>query len=348
MRSTIHRRHFLAATGLTGASLASLAIGAEEPKPTGASRPIVITSGGTRTVEIAMEMIKTGADPLDAVIAGVAIVEADPNDHSVGLGGTPNEDGVVELDAAVMHGKTHGGAGVAGLRNILHPAAVARAVLKKTRHVLLVGDNALKFAREQGFPETDLTTEVTRKAWLRWKEERLRGNRYPEPLALLDPVVRDLVQRPVHGTIHCSAIDTHGEMACVTTTSGLGYKVPGRVGDSPILGAGIYLDQTVGSCGSVGLGEVNLINCASYLVVENLRRGMKPKDALIATCRRVVETSTRDPRFRDDRGRPSFNVNFYCLTRDGKFAAANIQGPISLTVHDGDSARSVDSATLLD
>lgn len=348
MLPPLNRRHFLGATGLSAASLSALAIAAEEPRPIGASRPIVITSGGAQTAEIAMEMIKKGADPLDAVIAGVAIVEADPNEHSVGLGGTPNEDGIVELDAAVMHGKTHGGAGVAGLRNIVHPAAVARAVLKKTRHVLLVGDNALKFAREQGFPEADLTTEETRKAWLLWKEERLRGNRFPEPLALLDPTVRELATKPVHGTIHCSAIDTHGDMACVTTTSGLGYKVPGRVGDSPILGAGIYLDNTVGSCGSVGLGEVNLINCASYLVVENLRRGMKPKDAVVACCKRVVETSTRDPRFRDDRGRPNFNVNFYCLTKDGKFASANIHGPIRMTVHDGDSARSVDSATLFD
>lgn len=348
MQAALNRRHFLGVTGLTGASLATMAIGAADPRPTGPRRPLVIASGHLRTVEIAMEMIKKGADPLDAAIAGVAVVEADPNDHSVGLGGTPNEEGEVELDAAVMHGPTHGGAGVAGLRNVMHPAAVARTIMKKTRHVLLAGDNALKFAREQGFPETDLTTEATRKAWLAWKEARLRDNRFATPLAQLDPVVRDLVQRPVHGTIHCSAIDTHGDMGCVTTTSGLGYKVPGRVGDSPILGAGLYLDNTVGSCGSVGLGEVNLLNCASYLVVENLRRGMKPKDALVATCKRVVETSTRDPRFRDDHGRPNFNVFFYCLTKDGKYAAAHIHGPASLAVHNGDSARMVDSASLVD
>ncbi len=348
MQPTLSRRHFLGSAALTNLSLASLAIGAADPRPTGPKRPIVIASGRLETVEIAMEMLKKGADPLDAAIAGVAVVEADPNDHSVGLGGTPNEEGVVELDAAVMHGPTHGGAGVAALRNIIHPAAVARTIMKKTRHVLLVGDNALKFAREQGFPEADLTTEATRKAWLAWKESRLRDNRFAVPVAQLDPVVRDLVQKPVHGTIHCSALDTHGDMGCVTTTSGLGYKVPGRVGDSPILGAGLYLDSTVGSCGSVGLGEVNLLNCASYLVVENLRRGMKPKDALVATCKRVVETLTRDPRFRDDRGRPNFNVVFYCLTKDGKYAAAHIHGPASLAVHDGDSARMVDSAGLLD
>jgi N4-(beta-N-acetylglucosaminyl)-L-asparaginase len=349
MQTNLNRRHFMSSTALTGLSMSSLAIGAADPKPTGPKRPIVIASSNLKTVEIAMEMIKKGADPLDAAIAGVAIVEADPNDHSVGLGGTPNEEGVVELDAAVMHGPTHGGAGVAALRNIVHPAAVARTVMKKTRHVLLVGDNALKFAKEQGFPEADLTTEETRKAWLAWKENKLRGaSRIPIPLAQLDPLVRDLAERPTHGTIHCSALDTHGDMGCVTTTSGLGYKVPGRVGDSPILGAGLYLDNTVGSCGSVGLGEVNLLNCASYLAVENLRRGMKPKDALVATCKRVVETTTRDPRFRDERGKPTFNVVFYCLTRDGKFAAAHIHGPASLAVHDGEEAKMVDSAGLLD
>ena len=161
-------------------------------------------------------------------------------------------------------------------------------------------------------------------------------------------MVRDLVERPVHGTIHCSAIDTHGDMGSVTTTSGLGYKVPGRVGDSPILGAGLFLDNAVGSCGSVGLGELNLLNCASFLVVENLRRGMKPKDALIATCKQVVETTSRDPRFRDARGKLADNVVFYCLTKDGKYAAAHIHGPASLCVHDGEQAKMVDSAALLD
>jgi N4-(beta-N-acetylglucosaminyl)-L-asparaginase len=346
MQHALNRRHVLGST--SAANLASLATRASEPKQSGSERPIVIASGNLETVEIALEMIRKGADPLDAAIAGVAIVEADPNDQSVGLGGTPNEEGVVELDAAVMHGPTHSRAGLAGLRNIMHPAAFARTVTKKTRHVLLVGDNALKFAREQGFPETDLTTEETRRAWLAWKESRLCDNRFAVPLAQLEPVVRDLVEKPVHGTIHCSALDTHGDLGCVTTTSGLGYKVPGRVGDSPILGAGIYLDNTVGSCGSVALGEVNLLNGASYLVVEYLRRGRKPKDALVATCKRVVETTTRDPRFRDDQGRPNFNVVFYCLTKDGKYAAAHIHGPASLAVHDGERARMVDSASLLD
>ena len=255
MQPAWNRRHFLGATA--AASGGTLAIGASEPKPNGPKRPLVIASGNLRTVEIAMELVKKGVDPLDAAIAGVAIVEADPNDHSVGLGGTPNEDGIVELDAAVMHGPTHGGGAVAALRNIMHPAAVARAVMKKTRHVLLVGDNALKFAREQGFPEVDLLTDETRRAWLAWKETRLRGDsRIPVPLAQLEPLIRELVEKPVHGTIHCSVLDTHGDLGCVTTTSGVGYKVPGRVGDSPILGAGLYLDNTVGPVVRWGSGKL--------------------------------------------------------------------------------------------
>jgi len=292
-----------------------------------------------------MQMVKEGADPLDAAIAGVAIVEADPNDHSVGLGGTPNEDGVVQLDAAVMHGPTHGAAGVAALQNIVHPAAVARLVMQRTKHVLLVGEGALKFANDHGFPEVDLLTDATRQAWIQWKEDRFRDSRIAMKVAQLDPEVRAINDRVTHGTIHCSVLDTHGDLACVTTTSGLGYKVPGRVGDSPIIGAGLYLDNTVGSCGSVGLGEVNLVNCASYLLIENLRNGMEPKAAIGAVFKRIKETTPRDPRFRDANGNPP-GVNFYCLTKDGRVAAANMGRPISLVVHDGDRVRTLESETL--
>ncbi len=346
MRSRVNRRTFMSAGA---ASLATLAVGAAPPKPLGPRRPIVISSGNQKVVEIAMEKVKAGADPLDAAIEGVAIVEADPHDHTVGLGGTPNEDGVVELDAAVMHGPTHGGGAVAALRNILHPAAVARVVMQRTKHVLIVGDNALKFAKDHGFPETNLLTEDSRQAWLHWKESRLRGDsRVPRELAQLDPHVREMTQTFVHGTVHCSVLDTHGDLGCVTTTSGVGYKVPGRVGDSPILGAGLYLDNTVGSCGSVGLGEVNLLNCSSFLIVEHLRRGMAPKDALVETLKRIHETTTRDPRFRDDKGKPNFGVSFFCLTKEGKFAAANMRGPMNLAVHTGDDVRSVEAAMLFE
>jgi N4-(beta-N-acetylglucosaminyl)-L-asparaginase len=346
MGNLLNRRDFLAATS-TAAGAASLALGAMPEKPVGSRRPIVVCSGSPKVVEIAMARIKAGADPLDAAIEGVAVVEADPNDHSVGYGGTPNEEGVVELDAAVMHGATHGAAGVAGLRNIVHPAAVARMIMQRTRHVLMVGDNALKFAREHGFPEIDLTTEVTRKAWIQWKEEKLRGNRYPVAVASLDAPARAINEQVTHGTVHCSVLDTHGDLACTTTTSGLGYKVPGRVGDSPIIGAGLYLDNTVGSCGSVGLGELNLVNCACFLLVEFMRQGKSPKDAIAAVLKRINETTPRDPRFRGPDGKLNAGVSFYAVTKDGRIASLALDRPATYYVHDGDRMRTIETDVML-
>jgi N4-(beta-N-acetylglucosaminyl)-L-asparaginase len=295
--------------------------------------------------------MQAGADPLDAAVAGVAIVEADPSDHSVGLGGIPNADGVVELDAAVMHGPSHGGGAVAALRNIVHPAAVARLVMKRTDHCLLVGEGALQFARMHGVPETELLTDEARKIWLYWKETNSRMDDYvPPPPDQVDPAVKaffgDAYVRE-HGTIHLSALDTHGDLGCVTTTSGLYYKIPGRVGDSPILGAGLYLDNEAGSAGSTGRGEANLLNLSSHLMVVELRRGRAPQDAALEACRRIAATN-RDPRLRDDRGRPRFDVKFYCVSKDGRFAGASLWAGAKMAVHDGDSARLVDCAPLHD
>ena len=233
------------------------------------------SGNGLRSVEKTMELLTAGHDPLDAAIEGVAIVEADPKDHSVGYGGLPNEDGVVELDAAVMHGPTHGGGSVASIRNIMHPAAVARVVMQRTRHCLLVGEGALRFARAHGFPEVDLLTDESRRIWLHWKETRdAKDDWLPPPDEKVAAFIRDMVANRVTGTIHCSALDTHGDLGCTTTTSGLAWKIPGRVGDSPILGAGLYLDNEVGSAGSTGVGEANLLNLSSYLVVEGMRHGL--------------------------------------------------------------------------
>ena len=346
MSTPLSRREFLAST--SAASLATLALGAAPARPPGPARPVVIASAnGLAAVTKAMELIKAGADPLDAAIAGVAIVEADPNDHSVGLGGLPNEEGVVELDAAVMHGPTHGAGAVASIRNILHPAAVARLVMKRTKHCLLVGEGALRFAKAHGFPEVDLLTEEARKIWLRWRETHsLTDDWIPAPEGEVEPAVLEALKTRITGTIHCSAIDTHGHLGCVTTTSGLSYKIPGRVGDSPIFGAGLYLDNAIASCGSTGVGEVNLVNCSSFLIVENVRRGMHLKDAMIDALKRVVATTTRNPRFRDANGRPNFGVNFYGITKAGEFAGATLRGPAQMAVHDGEAARLVDCAVL--
>jgi N4-(beta-N-acetylglucosaminyl)-L-asparaginase len=347
MASELSRRSFLNASAAT--AFAATALGASPLKPVGNGRPLVVASAnGLAAVEKAMELIRSGADPLDASIEGVAIVEADPNEHSVGYGGIPNEDGVVELDAAVMHGPTHGGGAVASLRNIMHPAAVARSVMKRTDHCLLVGEGALRFARAHGFPEINLLTPDAREIWLHWKETNGKDNDWiAPPDSELSPAVRKFFGIREHGTIHCSALDTHGDLGCVTTTSGLYYKIPGRVGDSPILGAGLWLDNTVGSAGSTGRGEANLLNLSSHTIVEALRRGMNPKDAALEACKRIAATN-HDPRLRDAKGRPKFDVKFYCVNKDGGYAGASLWAGARMAVHDGEAARLVDCTPLYD
>ena len=346
MSSNLNRRTFLS---VSAATLGATALGASPPKPVGRLRPVVISSAnGLKTVEKAMELIKTGVDPLDAAIEGVAIVEADPNDHTVGYGGIPNEEGVVELDAAVMHGPTHGGGAVASLRNIMHPAAVARVVMKRSDHCLLVGEGALKFARAHGFPEINLLTDEAREIWLHWKETNGKDTDWvAPPNSELSPAIRRFFGIREHGTIHCSALDTHGSLGCTTTTSGLYYKIPGRVGDSPILGAGLFLDNEVGSAGSTGRGEANLLNLSSHTIVEAMRRGMEPKDAALEACKRIAATN-KNPLLRDAKGRPNFEVKFYCVNKDGRYAGASLWAGAKMAVHDGEVARLVDCASLYD
>ena len=217
-----------------------------------------------RAVERAIELVKAGHDPLDAAIEGVAIVEADPKDHSVGLGGLPNEDGVVELDAAVMHGPTHGGGSVASLRNIVHPAAVARLVMQRIPPLPARRRGRAAVRPAHGFPEVNLLTDEARQIWLHWKETRdAKDDWLPPPDEKVAAFIREALTTRVTGTIHCSVLDTHGDLGCTTTTSGLSWKIPGRVGDSPILGAGLFLDNEVGSAGSTGVGELNLLNLRS-------------------------------------------------------------------------------------
>jgi N4-(beta-N-acetylglucosaminyl)-L-asparaginase len=279
---------------------------------------------------------------MDAAIEGVAIVEADPKDHSVGLGGLPNEDGVVELDAAVMHGPTHGGGSVASIRNIVHPATVARVVMQRSRHCLLVGEGALRFARAHGFPEINLLTDEARQIWLHWKETRdPKDDWLPAPDEKVAAFIREALNPRVTGTIHCSVLDTHGDLGCTTTTSGLSWKIPGRVGDSPILGAGLFLDNEAGSAGSTGVGELNLLNLSSAMIVEGMRRGLSPKDAIMDVCKTIVSRCRKDPKRRRNDGQLAGNVSFYALSKEGKFAGGSIYPGARMAVHDGDSARLV-------
>ncbi|HVB37716.1 MAG TPA: N(4)-(beta-N-acetylglucosaminyl)-L-asparaginase [Vicinamibacterales bacterium] len=307
------------------------------------ARPTVVASangnefrnGGPVTcVERAFALLTGGADPLDAVVAGVNIVELDPADSSVGYGGLPNADGVVQLDASCMHGPRRRASGVAALEGVRTPSLVARALLERTGHRLLAGNGAQAFARAMGFPiEADLNSPRSRQLWLEWKR-RVEATGETDPLARMDAGYRVGQQMLVeglidvnhfYGTINCSAVNARGEIGGVTTTSGLAWKLPGRVGDSPVLGAGLYVDGDVGAAGSTGHGESNLYNLSSFLIVEEMRRGAHPKDAGLEALRRV-RANTVDPVLLDDRGRPAFNVKFYVVNARGEHAGVAMYG----------------------
>ncbi len=306
-------------------------------------RPVIaISSGnGQPATAKAFEMINSGSDPLDACVAGVNIVEADPNDMSVGYGGLPNEDGVVQLDAAVMHGPTHQAGAVACIEGIKLPSQVAKLVMQRTDHVLLVGRGATEFAKAHGFVEENLLTEKARQRWLRWKETMSDRDDWLPPAEDPDADSDDQAaarwrERPT-GTIHCAAMNTSGDISCVTTTSGLAFKIPGRVGDSPIIGAGLYVDNEVGSCGSTGRGEANLQNQCCSLAVELMRTGMTPEEAGLEILRRVAKHTL--PRLRDENGRPSFGLNFYLLRKDGAHAGVTMRGNARYAVTDAAGTR---------
>jgi N4-(beta-N-acetylglucosaminyl)-L-asparaginase len=282
-----------------------------------------------------------GADPLDVVIEVVKLTEADPNDDSVGLGGLPNEEGVVQLDAACMYGPRHKSGAVACIENILHPSEVARLVLERTDHCLLVGKDAYRFARAHGHEHVELLTEASRKKWLEWKENLSKeDDRLPPPAKLpfqgavprtpARMAQRDLRARQT-GTIHCSGLAKDGALACVTTTSGLSWKIPGRVGDSPILGAGLYCDQEAGSAGATGRGEANILANGAFTIVELMRNGAPARDAALETLRRVTQQTQRQARYQPELvradGLPSFNLTYYVLALDGSVAGAALHRP---------------------
>ena len=329
MPDKISRRQFVKAG--VGAGLAAAVVRA---KP---ARAVVISSrnghefknGGPRTaVTEAYQRIARGEDVLDAILAGVNILELDPTEDSVGYGGIPNADGVVQLDACVMHGPKKRAGGVAALEGVRTPSLVAQAVMDTTDHHLLVAAGALWFARRMGFTvEDDLNTEHSRKLWLEWKR-RIDPGHYldPDKRAAAGARARDamlaegLLSRDyVYGTIHMNAINANGQICGATTTSGLSFKIPGRVGDSPILGAGNYVDGDVGACGSTGRGEANLYGLSSFLVVEEMRRGAHPKDAIVEALRRI-KARTVERRLMKPDGTPSFDVKFYALNAVGEHA----------------------------
>ncbi|MFQ6083762.1 MAG: N(4)-(beta-N-acetylglucosaminyl)-L-asparaginase [Candidatus Aminicenantia bacterium] len=306
--------------------------------------PVAIASrNGLKATEKAMELLKKGVDPLNAAIAGVNLVEDDPNDLGVGYGGIPNEEGVVELDASVMHGPTHNAGGVASLRNIKNPSKVAKLVMERTDHVLLVGEGALKFAKAHGFKEENLLTDRSREIWLHWKETLSDKDDWFPPKNVEEESERLF---KVYGTINCLTLDANSNLAGVTTTSGLYFKIPGRVGDSPIIGAGLYVDNEVGAAGSTGRGEANLLNCGSFTVVEFMRDGYSPEEACLKTLERIANTSKRQPHLLDKNGRPKFGLSFYALNKKGQYGGASMWSGYKLAVHDGKENKLVDCAYL--
>jgi len=353
---------------LSSAALAPFATATGGPAGTGGgppgSRPVVVgSSNGLKAAELAFARIQAGVDPLDAIIAGVNLVEDDPNDMSVGYGGIPNEDGVVQLDACVMHGPTARAGAVASLEGIKNPSKVARAVMESTDHILLVGPGARRLAEMNGFPVENLLTDKARKVWLYWKQNLSAKDKWLEPdPSKLDPAVqefiRDYGRDPFrdprsHGTVHLSACDGRGDLAGCTSTSGLFFKMPGRVGDSPIIGAGCFVDNAVGSAGSTGRGEANILISGGHLIVERMRAGRPPKDACLDALRRIAET-TKEKRLLDDRGRPAFPISFYAVSKSGAYGMATMWStrpsgkPAQFAVADARGARLETAAFLFE
>lgn len=358
--SPISRRHLLGAAAVAGAAavlpagLAERAASAAPAAAAGSDGFRVVTSGnGLEAARAAREALLQGRDPLDAAIAGVNVVELDPDDLTVGYGGIPNEEGVVELDAAVMDGRTMRAGAVAALTGVKTPSKVARLVMERTDRVFLVGDGARRFATAHGFPDEDLLTAKTRKIWLYWKDRLSDLDDWIEAARdAEDPDVRWFVKeygqgifRP-QGTIHLSVRSAKGDFVGVTTTSGLFFKIPGRVGDSPVVGAGLYSENGVGSAGSTGRGEANLVTCGSHTVVEHLRDGLAPEEACLRALKRIVEKTHLVPRHRDAKGRPTFNVHFYCVDTSGRTAGASIWSGKTHVVADAAGVRAVENAYL--
>jgi len=300
----------------------------------GGKRPVIISSAnGVKALSKGMEVLQSGGDTLDAVVAAVTIVEDDPNDDSVGYGGLPNEDGVVELDASVMHGPTRRAGSVASVQKIKNVARLAKTVMERTNHVMIVGDGARRFGVAEGFEEMNLLTEHSRKIWLAYKARTSfnwrPGTDSPEwkehvsELFDHDPAqtayaIR-VIEHPPTGTINCLGVNAKGEVSGTTTTSGLAWKIPGRVGDSPVVGAGLFVDGDVGGAGSTGKGEENIKISGGHTIVEMMRKGMKPADACLEAMGRVVRNYNGDKKRLG-----TFHLYYYAVNKDGEYGSASL------------------------
>jgi N4-(beta-N-acetylglucosaminyl)-L-asparaginase len=358
----LSRRTLFAAAG-------SVALAARAEQATSYKKPVLIcAANGYPYLDAAYLALKNGEDTLDAAIRVVRGPEEDPNDDSVGYGGLPNEEGVVELDASCMHGPTYQAGSVGAVRNIMNVSMLAKAVMNHTGHVMLVGEGAEKFGYAVGFPKKDLLTDHSRRIWLLWKEthsdqdwwgpgvgapgwkpplapghaqnrdERIQ-RLYAKAEALgIEPERRmDAIRKvlyPPTGTIHCSALNEKGELSGITTTSGLAWKIPGRVGDSPIIGAGCYTDPDVGSAGATGNGEENIKVAGAHTIIDNLRQGMTPEEAGMDALQRIVRFHRNDMTQLRYMG-----MTYYILRKDGAYASVTLWGRpgegTKFAIHDG-------------
>ena len=373
------RRDFIATTALgsVGLSLDARDLGKRSSAPEQATaaesgkRPILVSAAnGYEYLDAGYQTLRRGGDTLEAVMRVVRGPEDDPNDTSVGLGGLPNEEGVVELDASCMHGPTRRAGAVGGVHNIKNVSLLAREVMEHSGHVMLAAEGAERFAVARGFKREDLLTDHSRKVWLLWKESHsdwwgpglsdpnwktrlrsrgLHSEEWQKRIEQLTQMAEDLgiephlrseairqVLFPPTGTIHCSALNEKGEMSGCTTTSGLAWKIPGRLGDSPIIGAGCYTDQDVGSAGATGSGEENIRVAGAHTIVENMRKGMSPHDAGMDALQRIARN------YDGDKDRLHFtDMTYYILRKDGAYAGVSLwtgytEGkPHRIAVHDG-------------
>jgi N4-(beta-N-acetylglucosaminyl)-L-asparaginase len=365
------------------------------------THPVLVSRvTGDNSIQEAYKMLLDGADTLDTVHHVCLGRENDPSDHSVGLGGLPNEEGVVELDSCCMHGPSRSAGSVGGVQNIKNVCQVARKVYEHTAHVMLIGKGAERFANDLGFPSENLLTDAARKVWMLWKESNsqmdwwgpgLTSPQWKDPYAdrpapkptidlhggqsttelrpgpiphhptadwhatiraravKLAQLAADLdipaasrqfaveqILWPSTGTIHVSAVNAKGEISGATTTSGLAWKLPGRLGDSPILGAGCYTDQDVGSAGATGSGEENIKVAGAHTIVELMRQGFSPHDAGMETLRRIVRNHNGDmTKIR------LLDMQYYIVRKDGAYAGVSLWSTSAtgktrvFAVHDG-------------
>jgi N4-(beta-N-acetylglucosaminyl)-L-asparaginase len=349
--STTVRGGALAGTaGLFGKSLPAFAADASS------KRPVIISSfNGLNALAKGMEVLKSSGDTLEAVVTAVTVVEDDPNDDSVGYGGLPNEEGVVELDACVMHGPTRRAGSVASVQRIKNVSRLAKTVMERTNHTMIVGDGARRFAVAEGFEEMNLLTEHSRKIWLAWKARTdlnwRPGVDSPEWKEQISQIfdndaaqiayAEKVIAHPPTGTINCLAVNEKGEISGTTTTSGLAWKIPGRVGDSPIIGAGLFVDGDVGGAGSTGKGEENIKIAGGHTIVEMMRKGIKPSDACLEALGRVAHNYNNDKKKLG-----TFHLQFYALNINGEYGAASLwkasrpeSRVVEFAVHDGTQAR---------